>query len=78
MTRTNLVSQSYANIYNILDNRDNIPDPRGDRRRGFVYTRSPLDSANFAKNGYPFMILKKPTPEIKKFVLDNKNLNSLV
>jgi len=52
--RTNLTSQSYANIYNLI--KDNITDPAGVANRKFIYTREPsVKSPN--DEGYPLIII---------------------
>ena len=62
---TNLIRQSYANIYNLINNRSNVPDPNSSAgTRKFIYTRMPkIDSRNFA--GFPFIIVERTKPSKK-------------
>ena len=60
---TKIISQSYENIKNLLDNRTNVADPAdptGDKK--FVYTREPDQKAlGFA--GYPYIIVPMPAAD---------------
>src|SRR3989344_5481481 len=54
---SNLFTQSHANIFNLLNNRTNVPDPedsQGNRR--FVYVREPRDLAT-TFSGFPVIII---------------------
>ena len=57
ISKSNLFSQTHANVYNLINNRSNVPDPNdssGDRH--FVYTREPKTlGRGFA--GYPLIIV---------------------
>ena len=62
ITVSKTFSQPFWNIYNLINNRSNVPDPidaTGDRK--FVYRRQPNFGRNFA--GFPFIIVRgtKPT-----------------
>ena len=61
---SNLFSQSYINLFNLINNRSNIPDPLGYKDRDFVYKKEP-DVRDRDFKDYPFIILKlsKNSPE---------------
>ncbi len=61
VTKNNLISQSYANIYNLLNNRSNVPDPLDTSgARKLVYSRLPdVSGLNFS--GYPIIVIKRAT-----------------
>ena len=63
VTKENLVSQPYANIYNLLNNRNNVQDPLDSSGiRKFIYSRSPDENSNnFA--GYPYIIISRGSPK---------------
>lgn len=58
ITKSNVFTQVHANIYNLVNNRSNVPDPNDSTgARKFVYTREP----NFmAKNfkGFPLIVVQ--------------------
>ena len=59
VTYSNLASQSWQNIYDVINNRTNVPDPYSSAYRKFVYTRDPdVKNAGFA--GYPYIIVNDP------------------
>jgi len=65
ITKDNLFTQLHANIFNLLNNRTNVPDPARPndtgttRTRKFVYVREPNWSAsNFA--GFPALVVSDP------------------
>lgn len=64
ITKDNLFVQTHANIFNLINDRSNVPDPADSTGvRKFVYTREPNTMANnFA--GYPFIIV--PYPEFSQ------------
>lgn len=60
ITKDNLLSQAWTNIYDTINNRTYIPDPisPGGGRK-FVYTRIPnIKSPGF--QGFPFIVLSQP------------------
>jgi|TARA_R100001530_G_scaffold2717_1_gene4360 hypothetical protein len=66
--RTKLLSQSYANIYNLINTRSNIADPKGASKRTFVYTREPhVQGRGFSSELFPFIVLKKPMIDFSEF-----------
>lgn len=71
ITKDNVFTQAYANVYNLINNRNNIPDPAdaaGNRK--FVYTREPNFLAdNFA--GFPLIIVQDESHSQGKKVADN-------
>lgn len=70
ITASNLVEQSHANIYNLINNRTNVQDPVNPndegttRSRKFVHVRFPDETArNFPKKaGYPFIVVSRTRP----------------
>lgn len=59
---TNIASKSYANLYNLINNRTNVPDPNDSTGlRKFVYQRIPkIESREF--KGYPFIVVRRSSP----------------
>ena len=72
VTKSNLISQTYANVYNLINDRTKIPDPLGNIERSFVHSRLPNIKASGFK-GFPFIVVKKPAPKFSVFTLDNKH-----
>ncbi len=57
ITYENIFSQSHALIFNILNDRGNIPDPNDSTgNRKFVYEREPRE-LGFSFQGYPVVIV---------------------
>ena len=57
--KSNLLTQAYWNVYNLVNTRSNVADPNPDGasgKRKFVYSREPKTSALSFK-GYPFVII---------------------
>lgn len=73
---SNIESQAYSNINEILDTRSYISDPRdasGKKNRVFVYDTDPFEkSLDFS--GVPYIIHYFPTSDMKS--LDTASLNS--
>src|SRR3990167_2773815 len=69
VTKTSLTAQAFANIYNLINSRSNIPDPADSSgNRKFVYTREPdVLAGNF--EGYPFIVVRHP-----KIRFDDKSI----
>ena len=74
---TNLFSQPYINLFNLLDNQDNIPDPSGKTNRKMVYTRFPdVDGGSESFKGYPFIVVNPiGSEESNEFSLDRTRAN---
>lgn len=64
ITKDNYFTQIHANIFNLINNRSNVPLPDGlPTGHKFVYVREPnYMSLNF--NGFPFIIV--PDPEVSQ------------
>mgnify|MGYP001568902163 CR=1 FL=1 len=68
ITKDNYFTQVHANIFNLINNRSNVPDPAypndtgTTRSRKFIHIREPnYMSNNFDKNaGFPFIIVPDP------------------
>ena len=61
VTASKIATQPFANIYNLINNRSNVPDPvdtTGNRK--FVYTRFPHIGRKFV--GFPFVIVRRTMP----------------
>ena len=60
VTKNSLITQAYANIYNLLNSRSNVPDPiSSSGERQLVYTRMPkFLNVNF--DGCPFIAIIRP------------------
>ena len=58
ITKSNVFTQVFANIYNLINNRSNIPDPNDSSgNRKFVYIKEPnFSSDNF--QGFPLIIVQ--------------------
>ena len=58
---TNIQKQSFANLYNLLNNRSNVALPAGLQvNHKFVYIRDPNIGKNF--QGFPFIIISRTRP----------------
>jgi len=72
--RTKLLSQSYANIYNLINDRNNISDPKGYANRKFVYTKVPdMEGRGWKLELFPFIVVKSPKIKQEDFTLAVKN-----
>ena len=55
---TNIQNQSFANLYNLINNRSNVPDPADSSGvRKFVHVRMPRRGRNFP--GFPFIVISR-------------------
>ncbi len=58
ITKSNIASQPYANLFNLINNRTNVPDPADDSGvRPFVFVRMPRRGRNFP--GFPFIVMQR-------------------
>lgn len=61
ITASTIASQSYANLFNLINNRDNVPLPDGlPSDHKFILTRDPRIGRNF--RGFPFIVLQRAKP----------------
>ncbi len=61
ITASKIFSQPFWNIYNLINNRSNVPDPTdATGKRKFVYRRKPNFGRNFA--GFPCIIVRATAP----------------
>ena len=68
LTRTNLFSQSYANLFNLINSKSNVPDPLStSSSRQMVYSREPELGQKF--EGYPFIIIWPTRTSFSQFNL---------
>jgi|TARA_R100000501_G_scaffold17331_1_gene32143 hypothetical protein len=62
---TNLVRQSFANVYNLINTRSNVADPADSTgARKFVYVRMP--NLGRAFQGFPFVVVNRVMPMKRK------------
>ncbi len=60
---SNIANQSFANLYNLINNRSNVPDPNDTTgRRKFVHVREPNKGRGFGRTGFPFIIVRRTKP----------------
>ena len=64
-----LLSQSYANIYNLINNKSNVVDPFGSPDRKMVYRRDPLVKGTGFK-GYPCIIINPSSVTFEGYSVD--------
>ncbi len=61
ITSSTIASQSYANLYNLINSRTNVPLPDGlPSDHLFVHVREPRIGRNF--RGFPFIVLQRSKP----------------
>ena len=61
ITSSTIASQSYANLYNLINSRTNIPLPTGlPSDHPFVHVREPRIGRGF--RGFPFIVLQRSKP----------------
>jgi len=65
--KSNIESNAYSNIFDIMNNRSNIADPRGSSASGraFILDADPLVKA-LDFSGYPYIVLELPTLEYSR------------
>ena len=71
ITKDNIFTQSHANVFNLINNRSNIPDPADESGlRKFVYTREPnFKASNF--EGFPLIVVQDKAHEQSEKIADN-------
>ncbi len=58
ITKSTIASQPYANLFNLINNRSNVPDPADSTGvRHFVFVRMPRIGRNFP--GFPFIVMQR-------------------
>ena len=64
VTKDAIQNQSFANLYNLINNRSNVPDPNdSEGNRKFVHVRMPRTGRNFSTNaGFPFIVVRSSRP----------------
>ncbi len=61
---SNIANQSFANLYNLINNRSNVPDPNDTTgRRKFVHVREPNLGRGFGRTGFPFIVVSRSNPK---------------
>lgn len=70
---TSIETNSYENIFSVIDNRDNVADPRDPNgTRKFVYDKDP-SAKGMQFGNYPYIIVKFPEIEYDKVTSDGKH-----
>lgn len=70
---TNLESAAWGNIYDILNNRSIISDPRNrSSDKAFVYDSDPVLHKSGGFSGFPYIILSLPTLEYSRISEDGR------
>ena len=72
VTKSNLFSQAYINLFNLINDRSNIPDPLGTTQREMVYKKVPSVKGRGFEN-YPIIILSPANVTTSEKTLDNKH-----
>lgn len=75
ITKTTLESNSFQNIFDIINTRSNVNDPRdpnNEKIRDFVYDSDPFEK-NIGFNGYPYIFVSPPSLEQSKETCDGKH-----
>ena len=72
ITSTGIESNSYDVIFNILNTRANIPDPRGSTTRTFIYDADPFHKS-IGFQDMPYIVFELPRVEYSKTVADGKH-----
>jgi len=73
ISKSNLFTESWTNIYNIINTRSNVADPTGSTSRKFVYSRVPNIKANF--QGFPYIVLNQPSISMNRASVNAKRKN---
>lgn len=77
LTKSTLESQAYENIFNLMDTRANISDPKvpsGVKSRKFIYEADPFTNA-FNTDGMPYIVLELPETDQISSSTDGKHKN---
>ena len=74
VTYSNLESGPYNLFYDILNNRTNLPDPRGSTAtsRQFILDADPVLHKSMAFSGPPYVVLEPPTLVWDKISVDGR------
>ena len=71
--RSKLKSYSYNNVFDVINNRSNIPDPKNPNNvtRKFVFKADPFSKIN-DYDGYPYIVVRRPKITYSNVSLDGK------
>src|SRR3990167_6995382 len=81
LTRSNLFTQPHANLFNLINDKNNIPDPSSNlpsqqQEKKMVYTRFP-DIHGQSFQGYPFIVIFPFDNDFYNYTLGrNKSLST--
>lgn len=69
ITASNVAKQAFWNLYNLINNRSNVPNPNDTSgNTKFVYRRLPHLGRNFV--GFPFIVVSRTKPSKGKGVIN--------
>lgn len=73
VTKASLIRQVYANVYNLLNDRTNVPDPLDSNgSRKFIYFKPPNPHSDTFP-GYPYIVMELPRLNMDMMGLDQSN-----
>jgi len=74
ITKSKIESNAYTNVYELMNNRSNIADPRGSsaEKRPFILDSDPL-AKSIEFSGFPYIVLELPTLEYSRKTTDGKS-----
>jgi len=73
LTKSKLKSYAYNNVFDVINNRSNIPDPKNPNNldRKFVYKNDPWSKGS-DYDGYPYIIVRRPKISYSAVSADGK------
>ena len=76
LTRSKLMSYSHDNIFDTINNRSNVSDPKNPNNliRKFVYKNDPFSKGN-DYDGHPYIIVRFPKIEYDNVSVDGNHKN---
>jgi len=76
LTKSKLKSYSYNNVFDVINNRSNIPDPKNPNNitRKFVFKNDPWSKGS-DYDGYPYIIVRRPKISYDNVSADGKTKN---
>ena len=71
ISKTTIESNAHKNIYDVVNNRDYVADPRKGAHRKFVYFSDPLHKSSSFKD-FPYVVVAYPLIEYSKVSCNGK------
>ena len=71
ITYQTIESNSYSNVFTLLNTRSNIADPRGSADRTFIYDADPLQKG-MSFGLFPYIVLELPEIEYSNISMDGQ------